>query len=75
MITHCLRGMVALALGMVFITAPAAASTPSLPAAVSAQCLLEPGTYAIMNSRGEFVGILIVYPDCRMEVYKAKDLV
>lgn len=32
-------------------------------------CPLEPGTYVIRDSTtGEFKGILIVYPDCRLEV-------
>lgn len=51
-------------LGFALALAPAAAARP-LPL----QCLLPPGT----DSSGKVVGLLIVYPDCRMEVYKPQD--
>lgn len=75
MITRIMRGVLGLALGIAFTASPSAAAIPSTPITASLQCVLEPGTYAILNSKGEFVGILIIYPDCRIEVYKAKELV
>ena len=44
------------------------------PAAIheraAAQCVLEPGVYGIVDTSGSLVGILIVYPDCRLEVFR-----
>jgi hypothetical protein len=75
MIRHLMRRALAFALGIAVTVTPAAAAAPPTSISEPIQCILEPGTYAILNSKGEFVGILIVYPDCRLEVYKAKDLV
>lgn len=60
------RSIAAAALGVAMTAAPAAAS----PTAPAAQCLIAPGVYGIVDSTGKVVGLLIVYPDCRMEVYK-----
>lgn len=37
------------------------------------QCLIPPGVYGIIDAEGDLVGLLIVYPDCRMEVYKPQE--
>lgn len=61
------RGMLAAVAATAFAAAPAAAAPP-VP--VTAQCVLDPGVYGIVDSGGRLVGILIVYPDCRMEVFR-----
>lgn len=43
-------------------------------AASSAQCILPPGAYGIVNSRGELVGMLIVYPDCTTGIVPVRDI-
>jgi hypothetical protein len=54
--------------------APAAAADPADRVAVAADdCILPPGVYGITDSQGNVVGILIVYPDCKMEVFKKPD--
>jgi hypothetical protein len=59
------RVVAAAALGFALSVAPAAAAAS--PVVLS--CLLPPGVYGITDSSGALVGLLIVYPDCRMEVY------
>lgn len=54
---------------MMSAVGPAAAAA-SVPGLTVVQCILEPGVYGIMDSGGRLVGILIVYPDCRMEVFR-----
>lgn len=63
-----LGAVVALALG----AAPASATQPERVPRVG-DCLLPPGVYGITDSRGNLVGILIVYPDCRMEVFRKQE--
>lgn len=55
--------------------APGGEATPlSEPYAVP--CLLNPGTYAIVDAKTQkVVGILIVYPDCRTEIVPAESTV
>lgn len=65
-----MRGVAAAAAGVLFLSAPAAAARAAETAAPAAQCVLAPGVYGITNSDGELVGLLIVYPDCRIEVYR-----
>jgi hypothetical protein len=54
----------------VFCPNPLIAHEPALDApAAELQCLIAPGAYAIIDARtGELVGVLIVYPDCRLEI-------
>ena len=47
-----------------------AAAAASVPGLTVVQCILEPGVYAVMDSGGQTVAILIVYPDCRMELFR-----
>ncbi|HKP77058.1 MAG TPA: hypothetical protein VJT67_16120 [Longimicrobiaceae bacterium] len=68
--TRLIRAVVAAVVAVVAASAPASAATLREPAAVAGPCVLEPGVYGILDSQGEVVGILIVYPDCRLEVYK-----
>lgn len=63
-----IRSAVGAAIALVSAAAPASAAASSSPA--PAACLLAPGVYGITDSSGGLVGILIVYPDCRMEVVK-----
>ncbi len=63
------KGLFGAALALAFGAAPAAAA-PLVPAAATAQCVLEPGVYGIIDSGGRLLGILIVYPDCRLEVFR-----
>lgn len=58
------------ALGLALFVAPAAVAA-SPPAESS--CVLPPGVYGITDSSGSLVGILIVYTDCRMEVYSRQN--
>lgn len=45
-------------------------AVPSLRPNLDMPCKLKPGVYNIVEPiSGQTVGILIVYPDCRMEVY------
>lgn len=61
-----IRAVAGAALGFALSVAPApAAASPLVPSS----CLLPPGVYGITDSSGTLAGILIVYPDCRMEVY------
>lgn len=54
------------------LAATPASATPVAPAhAAAMECVLEPGVYLIMNANDEFVGILIMYPDCKVEVIPA----
>ena len=73
--TSFIRGMLGAALFLACVTTPAVAATPPVPVATAIQCVLEPGIYGVLNSAGELVGILIVYPDCRMEFKRAQALV
>lgn len=63
------RGLFAAAISIVLAAAPSVAA-PIAEASVPAQCLLQPGVYGITDSSGQLVGLLIVYPDCRMEVFR-----
>lgn len=63
------RGLVAAAACTAFVATPVAAA-PLAETFAPAQCLLQPGVYGITDSNGALVGLLIVYPDCRMEVYR-----
>jgi hypothetical protein len=63
--------------GLVAATLAALAATPARAAAraveagaPAVQCVFPPGVYGIVDSSGTLVGLLIVYPDCRMEVYR-----
>lgn len=60
------RAVAGAALGFALSVAPATAAASPL---VLSSCLLPPGVYGITDSSGAVVGLLIVYPDCRMEVY------
>lgn len=41
---------------------------PDVPAA-ELQCAIAPGVYAIIDARtGDLVGVLIIYPDCKVEI-------
>ncbi|HST58865.1 MAG TPA: hypothetical protein VLK84_09260 [Longimicrobium sp.] len=64
------RGLVAAAACTALAAAPAAAAPVADTFAPAMQCLLQPGVYGITDSNGALVGLLIVYPDCRMEVYR-----
>jgi hypothetical protein len=67
-----LAGAVAGASMLVAIAATPASATPVREAHAEAmECILEPGVYLIMNSKDEFVGVLIMYPDCRTEIIPA----
>ena len=48
--------------------AAASPAPSSLPSAHAAICPIPPGTYIILNSDGDLVGALIVFPDCRIEI-------
>jgi hypothetical protein len=67
-----LRVFTAAALGVAFAGSPASASTRPLHAS-AVDCVIEPGVYGIVDSTGTLVGILIVYSDCRMEVYRRQE--
>lgn len=67
-----LRMFTCAALALAFTARPAAASTGS-PAAPAAACVIEPGVYGIVDSTGSLVGILIVYSDCKIEVYSRRE--
>jgi len=73
--TRFIRGMLGIAVGLAFAAAPALAATPLVPVASAIECVLEPGIYGVLNSAGDMVGILIVYPDCCMEFKRAQVLV
>jgi hypothetical protein len=68
-----MRSFAAAAIALAFAAAPASAAAPSVPAPTPA-CVLEPGVYGITDSTGKLVGILIVYPDCRMEVFTRPEI-
>lgn len=68
--TRLIRAVVAATVALVAASAPASAAELREPAAVASPCVLEPGVYGIIGSNGELVGILIVYPDCRLEVFR-----
>ena len=72
MMRRFMQGVFGCALFLAFAVAPAAA-TPTVPAAATAQCVLQPGVYGIIDSSGKLIAILIVYPDCRLEVFKAAE--
>ena len=37
--------------------------------AAELQCAIAPGVYAIIDARtGELIGVLIIYPDCKVEI-------
>jgi hypothetical protein len=56
---------------LVALAAAPASATPVVRAHAEAmECVLEPGVYLIMNGN-EFVGILIMYPDCKTEIIPA----
>jgi ABC-type sugar transport system substrate-binding protein len=66
------RAVLGAAVALALVAAPAAAAQPErVP--VMDDCLLPPGVYGITDSQGNLVGILIVYPDCRMEVFKKQE--
>lgn len=67
---HLMAAAMVMLAGWVGMVDPAAAKAPA--GGVTAQCILEPGVYAIYNSKSEFVGSLIVYPDCRTEIIAKK---
>lgn len=56
-------------IGVALSVTPVSAEASPLPS----QCLIPPGVYGITDSEGKLVGLLIVYPDCRMEVYKPRE--
>ncbi|HEU4881472.1 MAG TPA: hypothetical protein VFT45_04480 [Longimicrobium sp.] len=64
-----MQGLSGAALALAFAATPVAAA-PLVPAVATAQCVLEPGVYGIIDSGGRLLGILIVYPDCRLEVFR-----
>lgn len=55
-----------------FAAAPAQAAPVMEAGAPAVQCVFPPGVYGIVDSSGTLVGLLIVYPDCRMEVYRRR---
>lgn len=63
-----IRSAAGAVIALAFAAAPASATAPSAPAPAAA-CVLDPGVYGITDSTGTIVGILIVYPDCRIEVF------
>ena len=70
------RRLITAMLIAVSVLAPFSAH-PALAApadAVPVQCILPPGAYGIVNSRGELVGMLIVYPDCTTEIVPVRDI-
>ena len=64
------RATAAATLGMALATAPGTAEASPVVRVSPASCPLDPGVYGIIDSSGQLVGILIVYPDCRMEVFR-----
>lgn len=66
------RALLVAAVAVALGAAPVAAAQPERVSVVD-DCLLPPGVYGITDSRGNLVGILIVYPDCRMEVFKKQE--
>lgn len=38
------------------------------------QCALPPGAYAIMDSSMELVGMLIIFPDCSVEIIPLREI-
>lgn len=57
------------------IAAPHASAAAVAPVPVWARaCVLAPGVYGITDSTGKLVGILIVYPDCRTEVFTKPEI-
>ena len=56
-------------LGVALSVAPVSATASPL----APQCVIPPGVYGIVDAEGNLVGLLIVYPDCRMEVYKPRE--
>jgi hypothetical protein len=69
------RGIVAAVPAIGFAASPAAAAPVAEVLAPPVQCLLPPGVYGITDSNGELVGLLIVYPDCRVEVVRRQPVV
>ncbi|HEV3052330.1 MAG TPA: hypothetical protein VGX50_18610 [Longimicrobium sp.] len=67
-----IHAFAAAAIGIVSAASPAAGAPPP-PVTTAAQCVLEPGVYGIVDSTGTLVGILIVYQDCRIEVFKKEE--
>lgn len=65
------RALPSAALALALGAAPAAAVQPER--APGADCVLPPGVYGIVDSQGNQVGLQIVYPDCRMEVFKKQE--
>lgn len=55
-------------LGITMGIAPASAAV-----SFAQSCVLLPGVYGIMDSSGTVVAILIVYPDCRTEIFKKQE--
>jgi hypothetical protein len=69
MIRRMLLGL-SIALSAVICPSRLVANEPALDARAAAlQCVIEPGVYAIMDAATEeVVGVLIVYPDCKLEI-------
>jgi hypothetical protein len=67
-----MRSFAGAVIALALAAAPASAVS-SAPARTLA-CTLEPGVYGITDSTGRLVGILIVYPDCRMEVFTKPEI-
>lgn len=63
------RGLVAATIAA-FAAAPAQAMRVAEAGVPGVQCVFPPGVYGIVDSSGTLVGLLIVYPDCRMEMYR-----
>ena len=63
------RMVAGVALALAVSVAPASAAVRPL----AEPCLIPPGVYGIVDSSGNVVGLLIVYPDCRMEVYRPQE--
>lgn len=68
-----IRSFAAAAVAIALAAAPASAAASSVTARTPA-CVLEPGVYGITDSTGKIVGILIIYPDCRVEVFTRPEI-
>jgi hypothetical protein len=58
----------------ILATTPAAAVPLVEEAPEIIQCSLAPGIYSIMDSEGNLVAILIVYPNCTYEIVVKEDI-
>ncbi|HEX6040132.1 hypothetical protein [Longimicrobium sp.] len=67
------RRIAPFAAGFTLALAVSAAPASAAGRAVPQSCVIPSGVYGIVDSTGALVAILIVYPDCRTEIFKKQE--